>query len=228
MPRSEGQKLKLLYLKQIFEEYSDENHGLTMEQILAHLSHNGVTAERKSIYMDIAVLTDEYGMDIELDKAAKPPVYKLMSRDFELPELKMMVDSIASSKFLSEAKTRVLIDKIKKLCSHYDADSLSRQVTLANRVKSMNKTIHYNVDAPPFLPFSDFPGESASGSSSGKSEKGKKGGASEDVEKFLMTITGESLGMKYVVMARCIVEDKKVKYIEWSENEVTNEKEKAK
>ena len=91
MPRSEGQKLKLLYLKQIFEEYSDENHGLTMEQILAHLSHNGVTAERKSIYMDIAVLTDEYGMDIELDKAAKPPVYKLMSRNFELPELKMMV-----------------------------------------------------------------------------------------------------------------------------------------
>ena len=107
MPRSEGQKLKLLYLKQIFEEYSDENHGLTMEQILAHLSHNGVTAERKSIYMDIAVLTDEYGMDIELDKAAKPPVYKLMSRDFELPELKMMVDSIASSKFLFVNESRL-------------------------------------------------------------------------------------------------------------------------
>ena len=147
MPRSEGQKLKLLYLKEILEEYSDENHGLTMEQILIHLKNRGVSAERKSIYMDIFTLTEDYGMDIELDKTAKPPVYKLMSRDFELPELKMMVDSIASSKFLSEAKTRVLIDKIKKLCSHCDADSLSRQVTLANRVKSMNKTIHYNVDA---------------------------------------------------------------------------------
>ena len=68
-----------------------------------------------------------------------------------------------------------------------------------------------------------WPGESAASSSSGKSEKNKKGGASEDVEKFSMTITGESLGMKYVVKARCIVEDKKVKYIEWSENEITSE-----
>ena len=147
MPRSEGQKLKLLYLKQIFEEYSDENHGLTMEQILLHLKNNGVSAERKSIYSDIFTLTEDYGMDIELEKSSKPPVYKLMSRDFELPELKMLVDSIASSKFLSEAKARMLIDKIKKLCSHYNADSLSRQVTLTNRAKNMNNSIHYNVDA---------------------------------------------------------------------------------
>ena len=72
-----------------------------------------------------------------------------------------------------------------------------------------------------------WPGESAA-SSSGKSDRDKKGGASEDAEKFSMTITGESMGMKYVVTARCIVEDKKVRYIEWSENEMTNEKEKAK
>ena len=72
-----------------------------------------------------------------------------------------------------------------------------------------------------------WPGESAA-SSSGKSDKDKKGGASEDAEKFSMTITGESMGMKYVVTARCIVEDKKVRYIEWSENEMTNEKESAK
>lgn len=70
-----------------------------------------------------------------------------------------------------------------------------------------------------------WPGESAA-SSSGSSEKNKKGGSSEDAEKFSMTITGESMGMKYVVKARCIVEDKKVRYIEWSENESTNEKEK--
>ena len=72
-----------------------------------------------------------------------------------------------------------------------------------------------------------WPGESAS-SPSGQSDRNKKGGSSEDAEKFSMTITGESLGMKYVVTARCIVEDKKVRYIEWSENEATNEKEKAK
>ena len=68
-----------------------------------------------------------------------------------------------------------------------------------------------------------WPGESASSSSPGKSEKDKKGGASEDAEKFTMTIAGESMGMKYVVTARCVVEDKKVKYIEWSENEITSE-----
>lgn len=147
MPRSTGQKLKLLILKDIFEEFSDENNGLTMEQILTHLDHHGIIAERKSIYTDIELLTGIYGMDIELDKSAKPPVYKLMSRDFEVPELKMMVDSIASSKFLSEAKTRVLIGKIKKLCSSYEASSLSRQVTIPNRVKSMNNSVHYNVDA---------------------------------------------------------------------------------
>lgn len=146
MAKNEKQKLKLLYLKQILEEYTDENHGLTMERLLGLLEQKGIKAERKSIYDDIFVLAEDFNMGIELDKSKRPPEYKLLDRQFELPELKMMVDSIASSKFLSEAKTKTLIQKLETLCSSYQARALNREVTLANRVKSMNNTIHINVD----------------------------------------------------------------------------------
>ena len=147
MAKNEKQKLKPLYLKQILEEYTDENHGLTLERLLGLLEQKGIKAERKSIYDDIFVLAEDFNMGIELDKSKRPPEYKLLDRQFELPELKMMVDSIASSKFLSEAKTKTLIQKkLETLCSSYQARALNREVTLANRVKSMNNTIHINVD----------------------------------------------------------------------------------
>lgn len=148
MAKQAGQKLKLLYLIQIFEEYTDETHSLTMLEIrtkLQELMRLDSMPDRKSVYDDIDQLQD-FGYDIIQEETKTQTYYKLASRDFELFELKMMVDAIASSKFLSEAKSRDLIRKLEKYCSKADKNSLNRQIVMANRVKTMNISIHYNVD----------------------------------------------------------------------------------
>lgn len=141
--RSAGQKLKLFYLKDLFEKETDEKHGVGMARILEHLKAHGIAAERKSIYDDIRAL-QEYGVDIVGPQGRE---YALASREFELAELKMMIDSIQASKFLSEAKTRELIRKLENHCSRYEAQTLQRSVITTNRVKNMNTSIHRNVDA---------------------------------------------------------------------------------
>ena len=102
MARGVNQKLKLLYLKQFFEEHTDEEHPATMQQILDYLKANGVDAERKSIYTDLDALCD-FGMDVRKDEYGKS--YQWFDREFELAEVKLIIDSVASSKFLSEKKS---------------------------------------------------------------------------------------------------------------------------
>ena len=149
MAKQGGQKLKLLYLIRILEDLTDENHGITMGQIrekLMSMMRLDKEPDRKSIYDDIAELQD-FGYDIITEKTRTDTYYKLASRDFDLAELRMIVDAIASSKFLSESKTKTLIKKMEKYCCDADKASLNRQVLLANRVKSQNEGIHRNVDA---------------------------------------------------------------------------------
>ncbi len=145
MSKQQGQKLKPLYLKRILEEYTDDNHGITMQRILELLAMNGVKAERKSIYEDFEAL-EQFGCEVIAEKS-RTTEYHLAGRQFELVELKLLIDSIQSSKFLPEDKTRSIIKKLQTLCSVYEAHSLQRQVLVTNRVKSMNKTPHYNLDA---------------------------------------------------------------------------------
>lgn len=144
MAKTEGQKIKLLYLKQLLEEQSDEAHPVTVQQIIEYLDSKGIPAERKSIYMDIACL-QEYGMDI-LHSRGKNPGYYLASREFELPELKLLVDAVQSSRFLTQKKSMQLIEKLGRLVSVYQAGALKRQVVVSGRVKTMNESIYYNVD----------------------------------------------------------------------------------
>ena len=144
MPRSENQKLKLLYLKELFETQSDEQHILSMQDIVSYLAAHGIAAERKSVYGDIACL-QSFGMDIVLQKGPGGG-YFLASRPFELPELKLLVDAVQACKFLSERKSMALIAKLSSLCSKPQAAQLRRQVTVCARVKSMNESIYYTVD----------------------------------------------------------------------------------
>ena len=144
MPRSENQKLKLLYLKQFFEEKTDEDHPATMPDILAYLKANGVEAERKSIYTDLTALAD-FGMDVRKDVYGKS--YTWFDREFELPEVKLIIDSVASSKFLSEKKSDALIKKLGKLVSEHQRKELRRQVRVMGRAKSMNNSVLINADA---------------------------------------------------------------------------------
>lgn len=144
MPKSSNQKLKLLYLLKILQEKTDENHPLTAKQLIEGLSMYGVKAERKSIYDDLEALR-VYGLDIEALRS-KTTGYYIANRSFELPELKLLVDSVQSSKFITMKKSMELIKKIENLCSVHDAQSLQRQVYVTNRIKTMNESIYYNVD----------------------------------------------------------------------------------
>ena len=143
MPKSRNQKLKLLHLKRILDYYTDEDHGITTQEIRDHLKQQQIEVERKTVYEDIHALED-FGMDIAHEEYSKS--YRLIDRMFSLSEIKMMIDSIQASKFLNEKSTQDLIDKLKTLCSHHEARTLEREVIVANRVKTMNHSIHYNVD----------------------------------------------------------------------------------
>lgn len=144
MAKSANQKLKLLYLMQYLLRESDEAHPVTVQQMIDELASYDINAERKSLYDDIEALRS-FGVDIIKNKA-KTTGYYVGSRDFELPELKLLVDSVQSSKFITEKKTLNLIKKIESLASVYDAQLLQRQVYVRNRVKSMNESVYYNVD----------------------------------------------------------------------------------
>ena len=143
--KGEKQKQKMLYLVKIFSEETDDNHYLTMPEIIKKLAAYGVNADRKTLYQDFAELVD-FGLDILTSQDGRNYYYYLGSRDFELPELKLLVDSVQSSKFISEHKSRDLIKKLESLASKHDASQLHRQVLIAGRVKTMNESIYYNVD----------------------------------------------------------------------------------
>jgi len=137
-------KLRTLYIMDALLEKSDADHRLSTSDMLASLSANGIEVERKSIYDDLETLK-EWGMDIIYTKE-KPAGYYLASRDFELPELKLLVDAVQSSKFITEKKSRELIKKLERLASESEAKQLHRQVFIANRIKTQNESIYYNVD----------------------------------------------------------------------------------
>lgn len=145
MAKSSKQKLKLLYLLRFLMQYSDEEHPLSTAQLISELAENGISAERKSIYADIEELR-LFGIDI-IQVKGKNGGYYIGERDFELPELKLLVDSVQSSKFITQEKTYKLIKKIENLAGVYDGQLLQRQVYVKNRVKSMNESIYYAVDA---------------------------------------------------------------------------------
>jgi len=146
MARSSYQKLKPLYIMNYLLQNSDEEHLITMPQIIEHLKANGITSERKSIYDDIEALRF-YGLDIVQGGTGKNTGYYIANRSFELPELKLLVDSVQSSKFITHKKTATLIRKIETLASIHEAQLLDRQVFVKNRIKTMNESIYYNVDA---------------------------------------------------------------------------------
>jgi predicted DNA-binding transcriptional regulator YafY len=128
----------------IFQEKTDETHALSVPELIAELGCYGIKAERKSVYDDIEGLKF-FGLDIETART-KTTGYYLASKAFELPELKLLVDSVQSSKFITHKKTVELIRKIESLCSVWEGQSLQRQVFVAGRIKTMNESIYYNVD----------------------------------------------------------------------------------
>ena len=143
--KGENQKLKMLYLVQLFSRETDDTHKLTMPEIITKLAAEGVNADRKTLYQDFEELR-RFGFDIISEKDGRNFYYYLGSRDFELPELKLLVDSVQSAKFITDKKSAQLIKKLESLVSRYEGSQLHRQVIISGRVKTMNESIYYNVD----------------------------------------------------------------------------------
>lgn len=144
MPRNPRQKQKLLYLKKILLEKTDEEHGLTVNELIAELESYGINAERKSVYDDLRSL-ELFGLDICVEKS-KTTRYYIGSRDFQISELKLLIDAVQSSKFITEKKSMELIKKVESLASENEAKLFQSQVIISNRVKTPNETIYYNID----------------------------------------------------------------------------------
>lgn len=146
MPKGTNQKFKIYRLAQIMLEKTDDEHYITMPEIMDSLKEYEITADRKSIYNDLRDL-EKFGIEVEGEPVGNRYHYHVINRPFELPELKLLVDAIQSSKFITEKKTNVLIKKLEKLVSKYDAMKLQRQVYVSGRIKTMNESIYYTVDA---------------------------------------------------------------------------------
>ena len=145
MPKSDNQKLKIFYILKYLEQNSHADHPVRAAQLMEMLEkrHN-IICERKTIYSDIAALQD-LGIDI-VSIPGKNGGYYIASRNFELPELKLLIDAVQSSRYLTEKKSRELIEKLCEQCSVHDARLVRRDVVVSGRVKSMNESIYYNVD----------------------------------------------------------------------------------
>lgn len=146
MPRTENQKQKLLLVWQYLQKNTDAEHPAIMRDMISYLEKHGVEAERKSIYHDIQALID-FGMDIETVRCGANSGYYVASRLLELPELKLLVDAVQSSKFLTEKKSMKLIEKLTSLASVHEAGQLRRELVVYGRTKTANESIFYNVDA---------------------------------------------------------------------------------
>lgn len=142
MAKTEFTKLRLLAIMEILSQETDENHRLKTDEIIQMLNQRGIEAERKSIYRDISTL-QEAGWDILSGKNG----FCLCSRDFELPELKLLADAVQCSRCITEKKSYELIGKLEKLTSRHTAGQLHRQLHLVGRAKADNEQIYYNVDA---------------------------------------------------------------------------------
>ena len=137
MPKGSNQKFKLYRLAQIMQEKTDDEHYITMPEIMKELAKYDITADRKSIYNDLRDLS-VLGIEVEGEPDGNRYHYHVVDRAFELPELKLLVDAIQSSKFITEKKSNALIKKLETLVSKYDAQKLQRQVFVSGRIKTMS------------------------------------------------------------------------------------------
>lgn len=138
-------KPRILYLLKILQQYTDEEHPLSTNQLIDMLNEKyGISAHRTTLYKDIAAL-QEFGIDVVIIHSTQCK-YFIGSRKFELPELKLLVDAVESSKFITAKKSKTLIEKIHTLTSEEQIAKLKRNNYVAGRVKPDNEMIYYIVD----------------------------------------------------------------------------------
>ncbi|WP_333648679.1 hypothetical protein [Lacrimispora sp.] len=144
MASSSNQKLKLMYLMKILLERTDAQAPMTIAEIVEALAGYDIKAERKSLYSDMELLR-QFGVDIEMQRG-KTVGYYIAERQFELPELKLLVDAVQNCRFITKRKSEELIKKLSSLTSSKQAKQLRRQVFVADRAKTINETVYCSID----------------------------------------------------------------------------------
>lgn len=142
MSHIEGQRLKMLYIKDYLERETDEKHPCTKQDLIDMLAGHGIEVTPKTLGRDVTALAEEYGMDIVTNGYR----YFVASRDFDLEEVRMLVDMAQVSNFITKKKTGELIAKLQGLCSVHQAKSLNRDVYIRSRIKNMNESVYRNID----------------------------------------------------------------------------------
>ena len=146
MPKSLNQKQKILFIMDYLQQHSHKDHPVKTAEIISMLKAHDISSDRKTVYSDIEAL-QEYGLDIVSIPGRNGGFYIASPKDFELPELKLLIDAVLSSRYLTEAKSRTLVKKLCRLCgTDQEAELISRNIIVSGRVKSMNETILINVD----------------------------------------------------------------------------------
>lgn len=137
-------KLKTLYVMRILQNETDAEHGLSLRQIIERLGDYGIKAERKGLYSDIQALR-EFGVDIQTFQR-NPVQYAIVRRDFGLSELMLLVDAVASCKFLTKRQSRALTTNLKLLASDYERTLLDRRIHVSGRITSKSDSVFGWID----------------------------------------------------------------------------------
>ena len=146
MPKSENQKQKILFVMDYLQKHSHKDNPINTTELIRMLKQENISADRKSIYSDIQALI-EFGLDIVSLPGKKGGYYIAAPKDFQMSELKLLIDAVLSSRYLTEKKSRELIKKLCDLCgTDKEAELVSRNLLVSGRVKSMNESIYYNID----------------------------------------------------------------------------------
>ena len=144
MAGNSNAKLKAFRLVEILNEKTDEEHPLNASELCEELDRYNINAERKSIYSDVDVLV-EAGYDV-IKVSTPSKGYCMGERDFQMAEVRLLIDAVQSAKFITETKTTHLIEKIEKSLSKYQREALAKQVYINNRNKTNNEQIYYIID----------------------------------------------------------------------------------
>ena len=134
-----------LYLMRILLNETDEHNALTVQDLIDKMGAEGISVERRAIYSDLEALRD-FDIDVIAEKRGRNTYYYIGNREFQIAELKLLVDSVQASRFITERKSRQLIKKLENLAGRPQAGELNRQVLITGRIKAMNESIYYNVD----------------------------------------------------------------------------------
>lgn len=137
-------KIRLLRLWEILKKETDEEHPIGTSTLISRLTAEGMSCNRATLYSDIALL-NKFGYEILCNRAISNEYY-VVNRDFDIPEIQILIDAVQAASFITENKTPVLVDKLAQLAGSKRASVLKKNIVEFSTIKGDNELIYYSVD----------------------------------------------------------------------------------